>query len=69
MDYQIDLRGLACPQPVMQTDKALKELPEATLVVVVDNPTARDNILRLAKSKQRQVSVEEKAGDYYLAIA
>ena len=53
MGHQIDLRGLSCPQPVIHTDKALKESPEATLVVIVDNPAARDNVVRLAKSKQR----------------
>ena len=68
MGHQIDLRGLSCPQPVIHTDKALKESPEATLVVMVDNPAARDNVVRLAKSKQRKVSVEEKDGDYYLTI-
>jgi TusA-related sulfurtransferase len=68
MGHQIDLRGLSCPQPVIHTDKALKESPEATLVVIVDNPAARDNVVRLAKSKQRKVFVEEKDGDYYLTI-
>ena len=45
----VDARGLACPLPVIEAKKALKELPEGeTLRVLVDNETAVQNLTRLA---------------------
>jgi tRNA 2-thiouridine synthesizing protein A len=65
---EIDSRGLACPLPVMETDKVLRKLKEGTVVTIVDNAAARDNVTRLAKSMGCTVSVEKKGDDYYLTI-
>ncbi|MCF7945254.1 MAG: sulfurtransferase-like selenium metabolism protein YedF [Spirochaetia bacterium] len=42
----IDTSGLSCPQPVILTKKALKEPPNTTIQVLVDNETAKKNVLR-----------------------
>jgi TusA-related sulfurtransferase len=68
MDYQIDVRGLACPLPVMRTSKVLGEIDEGRVVVIVDNAAARDNVSRLAKSMGCTVSVEKREKDYCLTI-
>jgi TusA-related sulfurtransferase len=34
----VDCRGLACPQPVMETKKALDTSETKEVVVLVDNP-------------------------------
>ncbi|MEW6424482.1 MAG: sulfurtransferase TusA family protein, partial [Bacillota bacterium] len=46
---ELNCKGLACPQPVLETKKALAELPEgASLTVIVDNPAARENVTLFA---------------------
>jgi len=68
MTKVIDARGLACPQPVINTKKALEEIKEGIIAVVVDNVAARDNVRRFAESQGCTVKVEEKEGDYHLNI-
>lgn len=65
----VDARGLACPQPVINTKKALEEIEEGILTVIVDNVAARDNVRRFAESQGCTVKVEGKDGDYHLDIA
>jgi selenium metabolism protein YedF len=62
----IDARGLSCPQPVILTKKGLEECDQLT--TIVDNPTARENVKKLAGSKGCTVQVEEKDGEYYIHI-
>lgn len=64
----VDARGLACPQPVICTKKALEENEGGELVTIVDNEVARDNVLRYVKSQNLIAEVEEKASDYYIRI-
>ena len=64
----IDNRGLECPQPVINTKKALEALAEGTLVSLVDNETARENVTRLVHSLGCTCVVEEKEGLFYLHI-
>ncbi|OPY87413.1 MAG: SirA-like protein [Syntrophus sp. PtaU1.Bin208] len=58
MEEFIDARGLACPQPVILTKKALGQQNE--LKVRVDNIAAVENVKRLAKSQGCQVTVQEE---------
>jgi len=56
----VDCRGLACPQPVMETKKAL-DIPEnKEIVVLVDDPASRENITRFATSQGHQVSLKDE---------
>lgn len=64
----IDCRGLACPQPVLRTKQALEEIAAGIIIVIVDNEAAKGNVTRFAESQGCKVSVEEKGGDFYLAI-
>ncbi|HIV62794.1 MAG TPA: sulfurtransferase-like selenium metabolism protein YedF [Candidatus Butyricicoccus avistercoris] len=43
----VDARGKACPQPVIETKKALKE-NGAPVIVLVDNDIARQNVEKMA---------------------
>lgn len=66
---KIDCRGLACPQPVINTKRALEEVaPGAMLTVVVDNPAARENVTLLAQNAGHRVEVKENDGEYVLSI-
>ena len=67
-EKEVDARGLTCPLPVIETNKVLRELKEGTVITIVDNAAARDNVKRLAESSGCTVSIENKGGDYYLTI-
>ena len=56
----VDCRGLACPQPVIETKKALDRSESKEIVVLVDNPTSRENVSRFAASQGYQVSLKEE---------
>jgi selenium metabolism protein YedF len=62
----VDCRGLACPQPVIQTKQALEETGRVT--VIVDNPAARDNVARFGESQGAQVAIEEKKNGIYITV-
>ncbi len=62
----IDARGLACPQPVINATKALET--HDSIIVIVDNATARENIKRLAKSKNCSFKDEKKSDGIYIVI-
>lgn len=51
----IDARGLACPQPVIQTRKAMEQADQ--VVTLVDNDTARANVSRMAQKAGWNVNV------------
>ena len=44
----VDARGLACPQPVILTRKALAEGGFELLEVIVDNASSKENVARFA---------------------
>jgi len=64
----VDCRGKACPQPVIETKKALEEEVGKDILVIVDNEAARENVSRFAGNAGYQVTVVEKGGLYHLNI-
>jgi selenium metabolism protein YedF len=68
MSEAVDARGLACPEPVVRTRSALKKGVQE-LEVLVDNPTARDNVCRFASSQGCRVEVEEEGEVFRIAIS
>ncbi len=69
----LDCRGLACPQPVINTRKVLESLrqesPDFTLTVIVDNLAALKNVTRYAETSGCRVAVKEEGSTYYLSIS
>lgn len=65
---EIDARGLSCPQPVLETKKALEEMETGTLKVIVDNPVSYINVTRFAKSMGCQVETDEKDDEFHITI-
>ena len=58
MEFELDARGLACPEPVLKT-KAAIEQPGITVVrVQVDNDAAVENVSRFLTYQGYQVSVD-----------
>ena len=64
----IDCRGLACPQPVIETKKVIDSGSEKDILVIVDNAVARENVTRLAKKSGCSVNVKEQEGLFHLEI-
>ncbi|RJP75188.1 MAG: sulfurtransferase-like selenium metabolism protein YedF [Desulfobacteraceae bacterium] len=63
---EIDVKGLACPAPVIQTKSILeKEHPEA-VNVIVDNEAASQNVGRFLQSQQYKVSMEKQGNDFHV---
>lgn len=68
MKKVVDARGLSCPQPVVLTKKALEGTDVKEVLTIVDNPTAVENVSRMAKTLQLESVVDEKEGQYYISI-
>ncbi len=54
----LDVRGKACPEPVIETQKALKDLEILILEVLVDNDAAAENVTRTARHLGCEVALE-----------
>ncbi|MBN2338900.1 MAG: sulfurtransferase TusA family protein, partial [Acidobacteria bacterium] len=67
MSRVIDARGMACPQPVLLTKKAIAE--ENQVTAIVDGETARQNVTRMAEKQGCRVRAEEREDGIYLHIA
>lgn len=68
MSRIIDARGLNCPQPVLLTKRAIDEGDVEQLVTIVDQTAALENVTRFARSQGYEVEVEEKEGEYRIAM-
>lgn len=63
----VDARGLLCPEPVVRTQRAVKDgLDELT--VLVDAQAAKENVTRFAESRGYTVLVQQEGLDYTLSI-
>ncbi|MDZ4064134.1 MAG: sulfurtransferase TusA family protein [Coriobacteriia bacterium] len=60
---ELDVRGLSCPMPIMQTKKALEDDPPEILVHA-DSGTAKANVVALLADSGYEVTVEESVGEY-----
>jgi tRNA 2-thiouridine synthesizing protein A len=65
---EIDVRGLSCPIPVVKTKKAMDTDPKATLAVMLDGDTAKENVLRLASNRGYNIKEENISGEYRLTL-
>ncbi len=68
MSSEVDARGLACPQPVIATKKALDAIGEGVVTTIVDNAAAKENVAKFAAANGCGVSVEEQGGVYRIRI-
>ncbi|MBS3919513.1 MAG: sulfurtransferase TusA family protein [Deltaproteobacteria bacterium] len=68
MSEKIDARGLSCPQPVIMTNKKMKEIGRGAFEVLVDTETAKENITRLAQQSGWQLDVNEESGNIRLVL-
>ncbi len=64
---EIDCRGLSCPEPVINTKKALKESKDG-VIVLVDNRVPLENVSRFAEAMGYKASNTEKDGEWTITI-
>lgn len=62
---EVDARGFSCPIPVVKTKKAMDENPNEVLSVLVETETSKENVMRLAKHNNYEVSIEQVGDDEY----
>jgi len=67
-DSELDCRGLSCPQPVLETKKALEGMGRGDLRVIVDNEAACTNVRNFAQAQGCTVEVQERGGEFHLLI-
>ncbi len=66
MERIIDCRGMACPLPVVNAKKAAEELHTGdTLVVLIDNEIAVQNLQRFASHKGYPATGEKRSDQEY----
>ena len=52
--YEVDARGLSCPEPVMLTAAALKKHKGEPVKVLVSEPHTRMNVEKYARARVRR---------------
>lgn len=66
---RVDARGLSCPQPALMARRAIAAAEGGAVEVLVDNPTARDNVTRVARQAGWNAQVESlEGGEFRLLI-
>jgi len=58
----VDVRGLSCPQPMLQVSDRLKGLAGGEVEVWADCGSAQENITRAAERAGWRVTAEERPG-------
>lgn len=66
--YEVDARGLSCPEPLMMVSAALKSHSGETIRVLVSEPHSRKNVEKFAVSQGKTVSVKEVGSEFELTI-
>ena len=65
--YEVDARGLSCPQPLMMTNDAIKS-QNGPIKVLVSEPHQKTNVEKFAKDKGKKVTVNEVGSEYEIII-
>jgi selenium metabolism protein YedF len=64
----LDCRGMSCPQPVLETKKAMAAAGAEGVQVLVDNPGSKENVKRFAESQGYGVHITEEKGVFTLRL-
>ena len=64
----IDCRGMSCPQPVVETKKALERGGAEEILVLLSDPISKENVRRFAESQGCKVTLSEEKGVFNLKI-
>jgi TusA-related sulfurtransferase len=65
---KLDMRGIACPEPVFNTQEKIWEMGAGTLEVLVNDEQAKTNVEKTAEREGWEVKIEKKDQGEYLLI-
>ena len=65
---EVDVRGFSCPIPVVKTKKAMEDNPNDVLTVLIETEVSKENVSRLAESREYSVKEEAVSGEYRLTL-
>ena len=69
MDIKVvDARGLSCPQPVVLTQKAIKE-GSTPFNVMVNSEVSKENVLRIVNKLNMKSEVKEEGEDFIITVS
>lgn len=66
--YEVDARGLSCPEPVLMTAEAIKAHGAEPIKVWVSEPYCSKNVEKYAKAQGRNVTIEAVGSEFALTI-
>lgn len=66
MKKNLDMRGYSCPIPLLRTRDALTTCDDLT--VLIDEPAARENIIKFAASQHYKTECIDGHGEWTLHI-
>jgi len=66
-DDRIDARGLSCPQPVVLTQKAIKD-GKSSFSVLVNSVVSKENVVRCVTKNKMNYVIEEQGEDYIINV-
>lgn len=64
----VDARGKACPIPVVMTKKAIEEIDEGVITVLVDSVASRENVIKFVRNEGLTCNVSEKDNWYEIEV-
>lgn len=62
----IDVRGLACPDPVIKTKEIIEKEHPAVLDIIVDNKAASENVRLFFESRNYGASIRQEGNDFHV---
>ena len=66
---QIDVRDLACPEPVIRTKQAIEANPNSVIGILINNQASVTNVTRMAKAMGAGVETAElPGGEFRLTV-
>jgi len=68
MSSQVDARGLSCPQPVLLTQRAIKE-GNTFFEVLVSNAVSKENVIRCVENNKMKAEVVEDGDDFKIIVS
>ena len=66
MTKKIDARGLDCPAPVLQTKNAIEKDDIDSIIILVDNEAARQNVTRFLEFNHFEVSAQQQDNNFHI---
>lgn len=68
MTGRIDARGLSCPQPVVLTQKAIKN-GQSNFQVLVDSEASKENVLRCIEKNSLSAEVSADGDTFIISVS